>query len=74
MKMTTTMDAPPIWDSREFRSFPQKLITKKQCKDHHKKLFIPLHTFEVHVFPVLVRRIESQGNEAHRAGVRLFRR
>ncbi len=33
-------------------------MTKKQRKDHHRKLFIPLHTFEVLDFPVRVRRIE----------------
>ena len=58
MKMTTTIDAPPVLRSPTFRSFPEKLMTKKQRKDHHKKLFIPLHTFEVLDFPVRVRRIE----------------
>jgi len=42
-------------------------MTKSQRKDHHEKLFIPLHTFEVLDFPVRVRRMESLGNEGHRA-------
>jgi hypothetical protein len=41
--------------SAKFRSFPEKLMTKKQRTDHDKKLFIPLHTFEVLDFPVRVR-------------------
>jgi hypothetical protein len=73
MKMTTTIDAPPFLDSPKFRSFPEKLTTKKQRKDHPNKLFIPLHTFEVLDFPVRVRRVESLGNEMRRDGVRLIR-
>jgi hypothetical protein len=62
MKMTTTKDAPPILGSPRFRSFLEKLMATRQRKDHHKKLFIPLHTFEVLDFPVRVRLVESLGN------------
>jgi hypothetical protein len=71
MKMTTTIDAPPALGSPKLRSFPEKL--KKERQDHHKKLFISLHTFEVLNFPVRVRRVESPGVEAHRGSVRLIR-
>jgi hypothetical protein len=72
MKTTTTIDLPPILRSPKFRSSPDKLTTRKQRKGHHKKLFIPLHTFEVLDFPVRVRHIESLGNEVHLGGVRLI--
>ena len=72
MKMTTTIDAPPFLNSRKFQTFPEKFTTKKQRKDHHRKLFIPLRTFEVVDFPVRVRRVESLGNEARGNGVRLI--
>jgi hypothetical protein len=73
MKMTITIDTPPILGSPKFRNFPKKLTTQKQRKDHHKKLFIPLLTFEALDFPVPVRRIEFPGDEVHRGGVRLIR-
>ena len=58
MKMTATIDAPPGWGSPTFRTFPKKLMIKKQGRDRHQKLLIPLQTFEVLAFPVRVRRIE----------------
>jgi len=73
MKTTTTIDVPPILGSPQFRSFPEKLMTKKQRKDRHKKLFIPLHTFEVVDFPVRVRPVESLGDAVHGGGVRVIR-
>jgi len=71
MKMTTMMDAPSFLNSRKFRSFPDK--SKKPRKDHHKKLFIPVHTFEVLAFPVRVRPVESLGDAVHGGGVRIIR-
>lgn len=73
MKTTTTIDPPFILDPLKCQSFPERLTTKKQRKDHHEKLFIPLHTFEVLDFPMRVRRIESHGNEVRQSGVRLIR-
>ena len=47
--------------------------TKKQPKDHDRKLFIPLHTFEVIDFPVRMRRDESLGKGVYLRGGRLIR-
>lgn len=73
-KMTTMTNTPPVLGWTRFRSFPEKLTTKRQQKDHHKKLFIPLHTFEVLDFPVRMRRVECLCNEVHQGGVRFMRR
>jgi hypothetical protein len=73
MKMTNTINAPPILRPIKFRMLPKKLMTKARREHHQKRLFIPVHAFEVLAFPVRVRRVESLGNGVCRSGARLNR-
>jgi hypothetical protein len=73
MKITRTMNTPPILGSTKFRMLPKKLMTKARPKHHQKRLFIPVHAFEVLYFPVPVRSVESLGNGVCRSNVRLIR-
>jgi len=73
MKMTSTMNTPPILGPSKFRMLPKELMTKARPEHHQKRLFIPVHAFEVLDFPVRVRPVESLVNGVCRGSVRLIR-
>jgi hypothetical protein len=73
MKMTSTMNTPPMLGPIKFRLLPKKLMTKTRPEHHQKRLFVPVHAFEVLDFPVLVRPVEARGNGVWDSSARLIR-
>src|SRR4029077_4395761 len=43
MKMTSTINTPPILGPTRFRILSKKLMTKARAEHHQKRQFIPVH-------------------------------